>query len=63
MNSETGVVEGRAQITSDVPIGKNIHAIGNNKILGLDLGGNVFYIQVKNENKIYFLHFNFFEND
>ncbi len=48
LNSETGVVEGRAQITSDVPIGKNIHAIGNNKILGIDLGGNVFYIQVKN---------------
>ena len=48
LNSETGVVEGRSQITSDVPIGKNIHTIGNNKILGIDLGGNVFYIQVKN---------------
>jgi hypothetical protein len=42
LNSETGIVEGRAQITSDVPIGKNIHAIGNNKILGIDLDGNVF---------------------
>ena len=48
LNSETGIVEGRAQITSDVPIGKNIHAIGNNKILGIDLDGNVFYMQVKN---------------
>ena len=48
LNSETGVVEGRAQITSDVPIGKNIHPIGDNKILGIDLEGNVFYMQVKN---------------
>ena len=47
LNSETGIVEGRAQITSDVPIGKNIHAIGNNKILGIDLDGNVFFMQVK----------------
>ena len=48
LNLETGVVEGRAQISSDVPIGKNIHPIGNNKILGIDLEGNVFYMQVKN---------------
>ena len=48
LNSETGIVEGRAQITSDVPIGKNIHSIGDNKILGIDLDGNVFYMQVKN---------------
>ena len=47
LNSETGVVEGRAQITSDVPIGKNIYSIGDNKILGIDLDGNVFYIQLK----------------
>jgi len=47
LNSETGAVEGRAQITSDVPIGKNIYSIGDNKILGIDLDGNVFYIQVK----------------
>ena len=47
LNSETGIVEGRAQITSDVPIGKNIHAIGNNKILGIDLDGNVFFMEVK----------------
>ena len=48
LNSETGLVEGRAQITSGVPIGKNIHAVGSNKILGMDLEGNVFYVQVKN---------------
>jgi outer membrane assembly lipoprotein YfgL len=48
LNSETGIVEGRAQITSGVPIGKNIHAVGNNKILGMDLEGNVFYMRVKN---------------
>ncbi len=48
INSETGIIEGRAQITSDVPIGKNIHSIGDNKILGIDLDGNVFYMQVKN---------------
>ena len=48
LNSETGIVEGRAQITSGVPIGKNIHSIGDNKILGIDLEGNVFYMQVKN---------------
>ena len=48
LNLETGIVEGRAQISSDVPIGKNIHPIGNNKILGIDLEGNVFYMQVKN---------------
>ena len=48
LNSETGIVEGRAQISSGVPIGKNIHAVGNNKILGMDLEGNVFYVQVKN---------------
>ncbi|MDC1100590.1 outer membrane protein assembly factor BamB [Methylophilaceae bacterium] len=47
LNSETGIVEGRAQITSGVPIGKNIHSIGDNKILGVDLEGNVFYMQVK----------------
>jgi len=47
LNSETGIVEGRAQITSDVPIGKNIHAIENNKILGIDLDGNVFFMKVK----------------
>ena len=47
LNSETGIVEGRTQITSGVPIGKNIHAIGNNKILGIDLDGNVFFMQVK----------------
>ena len=40
-------MKGRAQITSDVPIGKNIHAIGNNKILGIDLDGNVFFMEVK----------------
>ena len=45
---ETGIIEGRAQITSGVPIGKNIHSIGGNKILGIDLEGNVFYMQVKN---------------
>ena len=48
LNSETGIVEGRAQITSGVPIGKNIHSIGDNQILGIDLDGNVFYVQVKN---------------
>ena len=48
LNSETGIVEERAQITSGVPIGKNIHSIGDNKILGIDLEGNVFYMQVKN---------------
>ena len=48
LNSETGIVEGRAQITSGVPIGKNIYSIGDNKILGIDLEGNVFYMQVKN---------------
>ena len=48
LNSETGIVEERAQITSGVPIGKNIHAIEDNKILGIDLDGNVFYMQVKN---------------
>ena len=42
LNSETGIVEGRAQITSDVPIGKNIHAIGDNKILGIDLEAMFF---------------------
>ena len=36
LNLETGVVEGRAQITSDVPIGKNIHSVRDNKILGID---------------------------
>jgi outer membrane protein assembly factor BamB len=46
LNSETGIVEGRAQITSGVPIGKNIHTIGNNKILGIDLDGNVFFMEV-----------------
>ena len=48
LNSDTGIVEGRAQITSDVPIGKNIHAIESNKILGIDLDGNVFLLEVKN---------------
>ena len=48
LNSETGIVEERAQITSSIPIGKNIHSIGDNKILGIDLEGNVFYMQVKN---------------
>jgi outer membrane protein assembly factor BamB len=47
LNSETGIIEGREQITSDVPIGKNIYAIGNNKILGIDLDGNVFLMEVK----------------
>ena len=47
LNSETGIVEGRAQITSDVPIGKNIYSIGNNKILGIDVEGNVFFMEVK----------------
>jgi len=51
LNSETGIVEGRAQITSDVPIGKNIHAIGNDKILGIDLDGNVFLMEVKDISK------------
>jgi len=52
LNNETGIVEGRAQITSGVPIGKNIHSIGGNKILGIDLEGNVFYMQVKNVSEV-----------
>jgi outer membrane protein assembly factor BamB len=51
LNSETGIVEGRAQITSGVPIGKNIHSVGDNHILGIDLEGNVFYVQVKNNSE------------
>ena len=48
LNSETGILEERVQISSGVPIGKNIHSIGDSKILGIDLEGNVFYAQVKN---------------
>lgn len=48
LNTETGSIEGRAQITSSVPVGKNIHAIGEDKILGADEDGNVFYLQINN---------------
>jgi len=48
LNTETGAIEGRAQITSSVPVGKNIHAIGEDKILGADEDGNVFYLQINN---------------
>ena len=46
LNTETGTIEGRAQITSSVSVGKNIHAIGEDKILGADVDGNVFYLQI-----------------
>jgi len=48
LNIESGAIEGRAQITSNVPIGKNIHSMGNDKIIGMDMDGNVFYMQVRN---------------
>ena len=48
LNIETGEVFGRAQVSSNVPVGKNIHRVGDDKILGSDLEGNVFYLQVKN---------------
>lgn len=48
LNIESGVIEGRAQITSNVPIGKNIHSMGDDKIIGMDMDGNVFYMQVRN---------------
>ena len=48
LNIESGAIEGRAQITSNVPIGKNIHSMGDDKIIGMDMDGNVFYMQVRN---------------
>ena len=39
---------GRSQISSSVPIIKNMHRVGDDKILGSDLEGNIFFIQVKN---------------
>jgi len=48
LNIETGEVEGRSQISSSVPIIKNMHRVGDDKILGSDLEGNIFFIQVKN---------------
>ena len=39
LNIETGEVEGRAQISSNVPIVKNIHRVGDDKILGIGFRG------------------------